>query len=631
MFSKSLILLFSVVCSRVIAAPAGSWVPILKHPGKVQENSYIIQLKPEASKSIHLSRLTSPGLTLRYSYDQVFHGYAAQLDSTGLDYVRRSSDVAAVFEDGIITTNAYEAPSKSDGPNPLSRFNPNLDDIRRETTAPVDVYDIGTGIYTAHTAFGGRAYWGATFGGYNNADGNGFSTCLAGIAVGATYGVTTQANIYAVKAMSDSGAAATSDIIAGINWVISSHRYYYTAHILPAMLGALGALTLALGLVSAAPTSPGECKPLSSLSFAHRPNVTSGLSTRVIFNGLTRPRGLRLDSLSNLLVIDRGVGVVALSYRNDSTCVGWEKRTVVENRNLNHGIEIGPSGGNNQYLYASTSESVFRWEYDPSSVAVVGNPVTIASNMSNSDHTTRTLILQPQSGNTSQYIIVTRGSESNLDEGAAEISSGRSQIRRFALNSSLPSGAGWAWEQGELLGWGLRNAVGIALSPDGEDLWEVENSSDNVFWRGVDVHQENPSEELNRIRLSNISSTPDAQRFYGYPWCYTAWDSSALTASSFTFSTGSQFSIRNPPETPDDAWCSADQNNIKPVLSMQSHSAPLDIVFYNAPSEGSEGYDTARMYAVNTEWSGDAFVSFHGSWNRDPPTGESSAVLMEAT
>ncbi|GAB1527184.1 hypothetical protein RhiTH_010359 [Rhizoctonia solani] len=388
------------------------------------------------------------------------------------------------------------------------------------------------------------------------------------------------------------------------------------------MLGALGSVILTVGLVSAAPTSPGECKPLSSLSFAHRPNVTSGLSTRVIFNGLKRPRGLRIDSLSNLLVVDRGVGVVALSYRNDSTCVGWEKRTVVNNENLNHGIEIGPSGGgSNQYLYASTSDNVLRWEYDPSSVAVVGNPVTIASNMSNSDHTTRTLILQPQSGSTSQHIIVTRGSESNLDEGAAEISSGRSQIRRFALNSSLPSGAGWAWEQGELLGWGLRNAVGIALSPDGEDLWEVENSSDNVFWRGVDVHHENPAEELNRIPLNNISTIPDAQKFYGYPWCYTAWDSSALTASSFTFQTGSQFSIRNPPETPDDAWCSVDQNNIKPVLSMQSHSAPLDIVFYNAPSEGSEGYDNARLYAVNTEWNGDAFVSFHGSWNRDPPTG----------
>ncbi|CEL60272.1 Aqualysin-1 OS=Thermus aquaticus GN=pstI PE=1 SV=2 [Rhizoctonia solani AG-1 IB] len=257
MFSKSLILLFSIVYSRVIAAPAGSWVPILKHPGKVQENSYIIQLKPEASKSIHLSRLASPGLTLRYSYDQVFHGYAAKLDSTGLEYVRRSSDVAAIFEDGIITTSAYEAPSKSDGltPDPLSRFNPNLDDIRRATTAPVDVYDIGTGIYTAHTAFGGRVYWGATFGGYNNADGNGFSTCLAGIAVGATYGVTTQANIYAVKAMSDSGAAATSDMIAGINWVISSVNASGRPSV--TMLGAAGPASTALDNAVVSATNKG--------------------------------------------------------------------------------------------------------------------------------------------------------------------------------------------------------------------------------------------------------------------------------------------------------------------------------------------------------------------------------------
>jgi hypothetical protein len=149
------------------------------------------------------------------------------------------------------------------------------------------------------------------------------------------------------------------------------------------MLQTLGILAIAALGVPAAPTSPGECKPLSSLSFAHQPNVTAGLSTRVIYNGLTRPRGLRLDALSNLLVIDRGVGVVALSFRNDSNCTGWERRTIVSNNDLNHGIEIGPSGGNNQYLYASTSDNVFRWEYDPKSVAIVGDPVTITSNMSN--------------------------------------------------------------------------------------------------------------------------------------------------------------------------------------------------------------------------------------------------------
>ena len=33
---------------------------------------------------------------------------------------------------------------------------------------------LDTGIYTAHNCFGGRASWGATFGGYANADGNGW-------------------------------------------------------------------------------------------------------------------------------------------------------------------------------------------------------------------------------------------------------------------------------------------------------------------------------------------------------------------------------------------------------------------------------------------------------------------------
>ncbi|KAG9074603.1 hypothetical protein FS749_013810 [Ceratobasidium sp. UAMH 11750] len=388
---------------------------------------------------------------------------------------------------------------------------------------------------------------------------------------------------------------------------------------------ALGTIVITVaGVVLAAPTSPGECKQLASLSFAHTPNVTSGLSTHVVYNGLTRPRGIRFDALENLLIIDRGVGIVALSYRNDTTCAGWERRVVVNNANLNHGIEVGPgTGGGNQYLYASSSDNVFRWEYSPGNVAVVGNPTTIAFNMSNADHTTRTLLLQPQSGNASQYIIVSRGSESNQDEEAGNLASGRSQIRRFALNSSLPT-TGWGWNQGELLGWGLRNAVGIALSRDGHDLWEVENSVDDIRWQNVDVHQDNPAEELNLIRLNNTSTTPDAQKYYGYPTCYTAWDSSSLTTSSppFTFQTGEQFSIRTPgPGVQDDTWCNNEANNIKPRLSMQAHSAPLDIVFYRAPSNTSEGWDTAKRYAVNTQWDGDAFVSFHGSWNRDPPTG----------
>ncbi|CCO37844.1 hypothetical protein BN14_12004 [Rhizoctonia solani AG-1 IB] len=77
---------------------------------------------------------------------------------------------------------------------------------------------------TALTLFGGRARWGATFGGYANQDGNGHGTHTAGTAVGASYGVATSANIIAVKVLSDSGSGTNSDVIAGINWAATQAR-----------------------------------------------------------------------------------------------------------------------------------------------------------------------------------------------------------------------------------------------------------------------------------------------------------------------------------------------------------------------------------------------------------------------
>ncbi|KAG8736842.1 hypothetical protein FRC10_008802, partial [Ceratobasidium sp. 414] len=65
------------------------------------------------------------------------------------------------------------------------------------------------------------------------------------------------------------------------------------------------------------------------------------------------------------------------------------------------------------------------------------------------------------------------------------------QIRRFPL-SGAPTGNGWEWKQGQVLSWGNQNGVGIALLKDENNIWEIENSSDEVTWRGVDVHQDNP-------------------------------------------------------------------------------------------------------------------------------------------
>ncbi|KAH7345490.1 peptidase S8/S53 domain-containing protein [Rhizoctonia solani] len=253
MLFKSLVLVSPAVILAALAAPSGIKVPILKHAGKVKENSYIIQLKPEVSKPTHLARLSASKLALIYTYDQAFHGYAARLDTDTLESIRQSKEVEAIFEDGIIETDITPPKRDSGSPSVASKIKP--ENIRRADPTSVDIYDIGTGIYTAHTSFGGRAHWGATFGGYSNTDGNGYDTCLAGIAIGATYGVATQANIYAVRAMADSGSAAISDIIAAINWIISAA----TASGRPSvtMLGSGGSVNSALDSAVASATSKG--------------------------------------------------------------------------------------------------------------------------------------------------------------------------------------------------------------------------------------------------------------------------------------------------------------------------------------------------------------------------------------
>ncbi|CAE6454372.1 unnamed protein product [Rhizoctonia solani] len=80
-------------------------VPIGKHTGPVKANSYIIKLKDSVSKDSHIAKLLS-GMSdskIEYKYEQVFHGYAAEFKGKDLDYVRHSSDVEYILEDGIFT------------------------------------------------------------------------------------------------------------------------------------------------------------------------------------------------------------------------------------------------------------------------------------------------------------------------------------------------------------------------------------------------------------------------------------------------------------------------------------------------------------------------------------------------
>jgi glucose/arabinose dehydrogenase len=252
---------------------------------------------------------------------------------------------------------------------------------------------------------------------------------------------------------------------------------------------------------------------------------------------------------------------------------------------LNHGIALSNDG---KTLYASSSESVFSWAYnaDANGISVSETNQTIVTNMLNDDHTTRTLLMSQKEPGT---LIVCRGSNANIDPDAQSLSSGHSQIKAFNIANLTSTTPPYDFNsEGRLLGWGLRNSVGVAEEPLTGGIYSVENSVDQIERNGVDVHEDNPGEEMNFHGFLN-ASTENQGGNYGYPNCFSVWNATIPDPGNLTV--GSQF-VMDPNNTLNDTTCAT--KYVPPRLTFQAHMAPLDIKFL--PDGGS------------------AYVTFHGSW-----------------
>ncbi|KAF2453974.1 hypothetical protein BDY21DRAFT_292223 [Lineolata rhizophorae] len=354
-------------------------------------------------------------------------------------------------------------------------------------------------------------------------------------------------------------------------------------------------------------SSPTDCSSSLTASYA-APSVASGFAARLVAQDLDRPRSIRFDSAGNLLVVEQGRGgVTGLRLRDSgegAACVEVDERVdVTEDGDLNHGLELSPDGTT---LYASSPSEVLSWPYDADSLSTTSDdPRTLVANMASGGHSTRTLLLSRQ---VPGLLLVSRGSDGNIDEDTRSISSGRSQIRVFDLNATAEADEPYDYTDGAVLGWGLRNSVGVGEYPgDQGGVWSVENSVDELERADEDIHQDNPGEELNFHGPLNASADAASDRFganFGYPDCFAAWEVEDIPENG-ELRVGTQFAIGDLDEDDDDddgvddEVCAEDRT--APRLTFAAHTAPLDIVF----DEAGE-----------TAW-----ITFHGSWNRDDPDG----------
>lgn len=127
------------------------------------------------------------------------------------------------------------------------------------------------------------------------------------------------------------------------------------------------------------------------------------------------------------------------------------------------------------------------------------------------------------------------------------------------------------------------------------EQWSVENSVDNLHRNGVDIHDSNPGEELNFHGLPNDTSSSVFGANYGYPGCFTIYDTSNV--EDYPGENGAEVGMQmaGTPSGEEDLGFTDEECQEKeaPRITFGSHLAPLDIEFWDGSA---------------------AYVAIHGSW-----------------
>ena len=189
---------------------------------------------------------------------------------------------------------------------------------------------------------------------------------------------------------------------------------------------------------------------------------------------------------------------------------------------------------------------------------VGATPMTLVSGIPSGGHITRTIAFGPDN---LMYLAV--GSSCNVcDESPPD--SMRAAVTQFNLDGS----------GGRIFARGLRNSVGLAFHPTTGELWANNNDRDNIGPTRATTDNV-PPEHLNILKDG---------KWYGWPQCYL-------------------------PGKPNPEYPGLGCSGVEPpAITDTAHSAPLGLAFYTGTT-------------FPAAYQGDAFMTYHGSWNRSVPTG----------
>jgi glucose/arabinose dehydrogenase len=253
---------------------------------------------------------------------------------------------------------------------------------------------------------------------------------------------------------------------------------------------------------------------------------------------------------------------------------------------------FGPVGGtgvrvHDGFLYLDQGSSILRYRLAEGALRPAGEPDTIVSGLPVGGHAAHTMALDGRGGlfvnvgsRSNSCQLQERGNDSPGHDPCTELET-RAGIWRFDATRT-----GQRFAPAQRWATGIRNALALEFSPAGE-LWVAQNGRDQLAqnWKSrftAAQGAENPGEELIRVTQGTDN---------GWPYCYYSVElGRRVTAPEYGG------------DGRDAARCAA---YAAPVAVFPAHWAPMSLLFYT----GSQ---------LPARYRDGVFVSFHGSWNREP-------------
>ena len=202
---------------------------------RLRSTAHPAQFDRHLKSSINQDASAGPGDNLLvHQYTGAIKGYAGTFTPAVLDQIKQHPDVAAIEPDyiGHIDSNTAGLMQQESPPSwGLVRISERKDDLSKPYMYPsssgtgIVAFVMDTGIDITHSDFEGRATWGKTFvENEPDQDDNGHGTHIAGTIAGTKFGIAKHTSLVAVKVCDGDGNCATSDVIAGLNWIIKQAK-----------------------------------------------------------------------------------------------------------------------------------------------------------------------------------------------------------------------------------------------------------------------------------------------------------------------------------------------------------------------------------------------------------------------